>query len=269
VIGRLVCFRDPIHAKAAWDAGRKDEVVQAPGGGPYAGYGGFTNFASPQVRRYQIDLAVAAARVGVDEVLYDYVRRPDGPRSSMVFPGLEGTPERSIVGFLRETRAALAGTDVLLGASVFGVAATRPLEVAQDIPAMARQVDYVAPMVYPSHWAPGEYGVADPNGSPYAITRASVADFVRLARGTGARIVPWLQDFSLGRDYGPTEVATQIEASRDAGADEFLLWDAAVDYTADALATDARTPALAVVATPPPNAPGPTRLPVTAPAAPS
>jgi len=269
VIGRLVCFRDPIHAKAAWDAGRRDEVVQAPGGGPYAGYGGFTNFASSAVRRYQIDLAVAAAKLGVDEVLYDYVRRPDGPRSSMVFPGLEGTPERSIVGFLRETRAALAGTDVLLGASVFGVAATRPLEVAQDIPSMARQVDYVAPMVYPSHWAPGEYGVADPNGSPYEITRASVADFVRLARGTGARIVPWLQDFSLGRDYGAAEVAAQIEASRDAGADEFLLWDAAVTYTADALSTGARTPALAVVTTPPPDAPGPTRLPVSARAAPS
>jgi hypothetical protein len=261
VIGRLVCFRDPIHAKAAWDAGRRAEVVQSADGGPYSGYGGFTNFASPVVRRYQIDVALAAAKLGVDEILYDYVRRPDGPLSTMAFPGLKGTPERAIVDFLRETRVALAGTDVLVGASVFGVAATRPTEVAQDIPAMARQVDYIAPMVYPSHWGPGEYGVADPNGSPYEITKESVADFVRLARGTGARIVPWLQDFSLGREYGPAEVAAQIEASRDAGADEFILWDAAVTYTAEGLATDARRPALRVTTAAPRDAPGPTRLP--------
>ena len=61
MIGRLVCFRDPIHARAAWDAGRRDEVVQTPAAAPYAGYGGFTNFASPAVRRYNIAIAAAAA----------------------------------------------------------------------------------------------------------------------------------------------------------------------------------------------------------------
>ncbi len=213
VIGRLVCFRDPIHARAAWDAGRRNEVVQSPGGEAYAGYGGFTNFASPAVRRYNIDLAVAAAKLGVDEILFDYVRRPDGPIDSMRFPGLQGTPERSIVRFLAETRRALAGTDTLVGASVFGVAATRPEEVAQDIPAMARQVDYIAPMLYPSHWGPGEYGVADPNGQPYDIVRRSTEDFVKQVRGTGARVVNWLQDFSYGRDYG---------AAGGAGADPGL-----------------------------------------------
>jgi hypothetical protein len=261
VIGRLVCFRDPIHAAAAWKAGRKDEVVQTPDGGPYAGYGGFTNFANAAVRRYNIDIAVAAANLGVDEILYDYVRRPDGPLSSMVFPGLKGTPEQGIVRFLAESEAALAKTKALVGASVFGVAATRPTEVAQDIPAMARHVDYVAPMLYPSHWGPGEYDVSDPNGSPYEIVNRSMADFVRQVRGTGARVMPWLQDFSLGRDYGPAEVRAQIKGARDAGADEFLLWDPAVSYTADALDANAKRPALGVTTAPPKDAPGPVRLP--------
>ena len=92
VIGRLVCFRDPILAGAAWRAGRRAEVIQTPDGQMYGGYGGFTNFANPAVRRYQIAIAVAAAKAGVDDVLYDYVRRPDGPLSTMVFPGLKGTP---------------------------------------------------------------------------------------------------------------------------------------------------------------------------------
>ena len=261
VIGRLVCFRDPIHARAAWEAGRRSEVVQDGAGGLYAGYGGFTNFANPAVRRYNVDLAVAAAELGVDEILFDYVRRPDGPIGSMRFPGLRGTPERAIVRFLAETRKALAGTDTLVGAAVFGVAATRPEEVAQDIPAMARQVDYIAPMLYPSHWGPGEYGVADPNGQPYAIVLRSTKDFVAQVRGTGARVVNWIQDFSLGRDYGPEQVRAQIRASRDAGVDEFILWDAAVTYTAEALDPSAAVPALALTSEPPPGAPLPVRLP--------
>jgi len=261
VIGRLVCFRDPIHAEAAWAAGRRNEVVQSADGGQYAGYGGFTNFADPAVRRYNVDLAVAAARLGVDEILFDYVRRPDGPIDSMRFAGLKATPEQAIVRFLAETRQALAGTDTLIGASVFGVAATRPEEVAQDIPAMARHVDYIAPMLYPSHWGPGEYRVADPNGQPYAIVHRSTKDFVKSVRGTGARVVNWIQDFSYGRDYGAKEVRAQIRASRDAGVDEFILWDAAVTYTADALDASARVPALELTSEPPADAPLPLRLP--------
>jgi len=262
VIGRLVCFRDPIAAADSWQAGRRAEVIQTPSGEPYAGYGGFTNFAHPAVRKYNIDVAVAAAKLGVDEILYDYVRRPDGPSAAMVYPGLRGTPERAIVRFLAESRAALAGTDALVGVSVFGVAATRPTEVAQDIPGMAREVDYVAPMVYPSHWGPGEYEVSDPNGDPYTIVRRSTEDFVEKVRGTGARVVPWLQDFSLGRTYGPNEVRAQIKGARDAGADEFILWDAAVTYTAEGLEPTAARPALGLATAAPKGAPGPIRLPL-------
>ena len=207
---------------------------------PYAGYGGFTNFANPAVRKYNIAVAKAAADAGVDDILYDYIRRPDGPTSSMAFPGLRGKPEASLVGFLAETVRALRGTDVFVGASVFGVAATRPEEVAQDIPGMAREIDYIAPMLYPSHWGPGEYDVANPNAEPYAIIRRSLADFKRQTRGTGARVVPWLQDFSLGVDYGPAEVRAQIRAARDVGIPEWLLWDPLVTYTADALARNAQ-----------------------------
>ena len=240
VIGRLVCFNDPSYAQWAWSHGKRNQVIQTPDGGYYGStYGGFTNFANPAVRRYQIDLAVAAAKLGVDDVLYDYVRRPDGPLSTMKFPGLKTSPERSIASFLAETRAALKPYKTFLGASVFGVAATRPTEVAQDIPMMAEHLDYVSAMVYPSHWAPGEYGVRDPNAQPYDIVLRSLQDFQKDVRGTGARVVPWLQDFSLGVDYGPAQVGAEIQATHDAGIDEFLLWDPLVTYTGAALSTDA------------------------------
>ena len=247
VIGRIVAFRDPIHAPAAWKRGWRAQVIQTPTGQPYAGYGGFTNFANPAVRQYNIDIARRAAEAGIDDILYDYVRRPDGPPSSMTFPGLRTTPEKAIASFLADARRHLAPYDTFLGASVFGVAASRPTEIAQDIPAMARNVDYIAPMVYPSHWGPGEYEVANPNAQPYDIVRRSLEDFQRAVRGTGARVVPWLQDFSYGVTYGPAEVRAQIKAGKDIGIDEWILWDAEVTYTAAALDPHERQPPIKTV----------------------
>ena len=80
-----------------------------PAASPYSGgYGGFTNFANEDVRAYNVAVAVAAAKLGVDDILYDYVRRPDGPLDTMVFPGLSGSATDSITGFMRESRVALA-----------------------------------------------------------------------------------------------------------------------------------------------------------------
>ena len=242
VVGRIVAFRDPVHAEAAWRRGWKNQVIQAPDGSPYSGYGGFTNFADPVVRQYNIDIARRAAEAGVDDILYDYIRRPDGPIGSMVFPGLTGPPEAAIVSFLADAQRQLASYDVFLGASVFGIAATRPREIAQPIRAMARHVDYVAPMVYPSHWTPGEYDVPSPNAQPYDIVFRSLADFRKQTRGTGARVVPWLQDFSLGVAYGPAEVRAQIRAAAARGISEWLLWDPLVTYTEEALDPHPRRP---------------------------
>lgn len=235
VVGRLVAFRDPVHAEWAWDHGGRPRVIQTPKGRPYADYGGFTNFANAKVRRYNIDIATEAARAGVDDILYDYVRRPDGPISSMIFPGIEGSPERAIAGFVKETQAKLKPLGARLGLSVFGIAATRPKEIGQNVRLMAKHSDYIAPMLYPSHWGRGEYGVRNPNANPYPIVKRSLKDFKRLVRGTGVAIVPWLQDFSLGVRYGIKKVRAQIDATRDSGINQFFLWDPRVTYTSGAL----------------------------------
>lgn len=234
VVGRIVNFRDPILAAHAVETGRTDWVIQNPDGTAYGQYGGFTNPFNVEVREYNMALAEEAARLGVDDIMYDYVRRPD-TLSELVYPGQDGEPEDAIVSFLAESYPRVNESGARLGAAVFGIAATRPEEVAQDIPRMSEHLDYVAPMVYPSHWGPGEYGVDDPNNQPYDITLRSLEDFMELTSGTQAGIVSWLQDFSLGVDYGPEEVRAQIQASRDAGVTNILLWDAATTYTRAAL----------------------------------
>lgn len=238
VIGRIVAFRDPIHAEYAWDNGMRDQVIQDPDGQRYQGYGGFTNFAHPEVREYNIAIAREAAEAGVDDILYDYARRPDGPIDTMRFPEIQGSVSENVVQFFREADVALEDTGAFIGISVFGVAARNPRDIAQDVPALARVVDYIAPMIYPSHWGRGSYGVEHPDAQPYDIVRESLLDFRNQSEGTGARLVPWLQDFTLGVEYGPEEVRAQIEAARDLGIDEWIMWDAEVTYTTDAYAPE-------------------------------
>lgn len=238
VIGRIVAFRDPKLAPWAWTHGHKDWVVQTPQGTPYASkYGAisFTNFAQKGVRDYNIALAAEAARLGFDDVMYDYVRRPDGPLANMRFHGLTTTPEQGVTEFVKESAGPVRGAGAYLGLAVFGVSATRPREVGQNIGDMAKYVDYVAPMVYPSHWAPGEYKVANPNAQPYDIVERSLKDFEKKVAGTHAQVMPWLQDFSLGVTYGAPQVAAQIKATFDDRLDSFFLWDAGCSYTAAAI----------------------------------
>ncbi len=175
VVGRIVVFRDPLLTAAAASAGNLDALVLTEDGAPYKGsYGGFANPASDGVTAYNRDLAVEAAEAGVDDILFDYIRRPEGPLDSMQFPGSEGPIEDHIIDFLVEVGDALADTPSRLGVSVFGIAAKNPEEIAQPVDRMAREVDYIAPMVYPSHWGSGWYGVDDPDGQPYDIVSGAL-----------------------------------------------------------------------------------------------
>ncbi len=235
VIGRIVTFRDAPLASWAWANGKRDWVIQTPAGGMLDTYGGFTNPANAEVHHYNLDIAMEAADAGVDDILWDYVRRPEGDPATMVIPGLPGSTSTAIVDFLTMTGTALRQRCVYQGAAVFGIAADRPEAVGQDVPRMSRHVDYLAPMLYPSHWGPGEYNVKNPNKQPYDIVKVTLADFQAKMEGTGKSLMPWIQDFSLGVPYGPAEVRAQIDAAASLGVGDWLLWNANVTYTRAAL----------------------------------
>ena len=240
VVGRIVVFRDPLLATVEWKLGGagRDAVVQGPDGAPYKSTYGkvvFTNPANRNVRDYNLAITREAANAGVDDILFDYIRRPEGHIASLRFPGAKGPVEDEIIAFLDEAALALRNTKTRIGVSVFGIAAKNPEQIAQPVKAMAQTVDYIAPMVYPSHWSKGWYNVADPNAQPYDIVQRSLQDFQNQVKGTGAKVVPWLQDFSLGRDYGAKELREQIQAARDAAIFGYLIWDPKVSYHGDGL----------------------------------
>ena len=230
VIGRIVNFFDPTLASWAWENDRPEMVVlDGEGDKPLAndyGAAAFTNFANPQVREYQLDLALEAVRLGFDEILYDYVRRPEGDLEVMTFPGLDMPPDVSIARFVADTKDALAGSKTPLGVSIFGISASRPEPTAQDVGLLAPLVDYISPMVYPDLWNSGEYDVDDPSGQPGEIVSRSLADFERVAAGSGAAIIPWLQAWA----YPPQGVHAQVDAAMAAGSDGYILWNANSRY---------------------------------------
>jgi hypothetical protein len=236
VIGRIVAFADPVLARWAWDNDERDWVIQTAGGDMFVGkYAGFANFANPEIVDYLVDLAEEAAAAGVDHILWDYIRKPDGPVEQFRFVGIEGTAEEAIVEFTRIADERLAPYGIEHGASVYGVSADRPTEVSQDIAALSDHLDYVAPMIYPSHWGPGEYGVANPLMQPYDMVAATLEIWNEVTEGKRARVMPWLEDSNwpirLGFPDRARYIREQIEATYDAGINEWLLWDSSVRYT--------------------------------------
>ena len=97
-------------------------------------------------------------------------------------------------------------------------------------------------MTYPSHYNPGEYNLADPNAAPGTTVAFSLRDFRAQLEGRPALLVPWLQDFSLGRTYGYADVAAQIASARAAQTGGFLLWNPVGLYTPQALRSGAPPP---------------------------
>ena len=236
VIGRIVAFRDPILSKAAWAAGNKDWVLQTPDGQPLGAYGGFTNYVRPEVRAYNLAIAQEAAMAGVDDIMWDYVRRPEGDPSTMVVPGLTGRSSDEIGAFLAEGHALLRPLGVYQGAAVFGISATRPQTIAQDVPLIAQHVDYLSPMLYPEKWGRGEYDVADPQAQPYDIIFRSLVDFQIQVEPMHRAVMPWLQDYTGRVAYGPAEVQAQMQAAADRGITSWMFWSPHTQYSVDGYA---------------------------------
>ena len=238
LIGRVVVFEDPRLSE-----GRPDLAIRTTGGAVWRNHAGlgWTNPYDRRVWDYNVTIAEVAARAGFDEIQFDYVRFPtDGDTDAVVYPGKTATPPAWVIAeFVHYASKRLKPLGVRVSADVFGLAATRDLGIGQRPKRFAKYVDAVYPMVYPSHYGSGEYGLTDPNAAPGETVQYSLSHFRRELRSSKALLIPWLQDFSYGRTYGLADVQAQIAAARRMGARGYLLWNAAGVYTPGALAPPA------------------------------
>lgn len=233
-IARIVIFKDPFIAKA-----KPEWAVKDSEGGLWQDRKGL-NWVDPNNKQYWdyiVDIAKEAIRLGFQEIQFDYVRfTSDGSTKRCVYPfGTGLAPEDVIQEFLKYTRAKLDTYDVPISADIFGLttSANADLGIGQRFEKIAEHVDVVCPMVYPSHYIPGNFGLRNPNAQPYKTVYSSVSDArkkLEEVKNTTTQIRPWLQDFSLGVHYGREEIQAQIKAVSDAGIKEWIFWNPSCRY---------------------------------------
>lgn len=243
-IARIVVAKDPLLAerKPQWS-------VQHVNGGLWRDR---INIAwvdayNDSVWIYAAQLATEAVQLGFSEVQFDYVRFPDEPKEAMaqaIFTARKpGETQRAGVqnGIAILTKR-LQPLGVPVTFDIFGLtsSATGDLGIGQVWEDFITVADVVLPMVYPSHYYRGSYGLAVPNAEPYRVVRQALTEAIERSKpyANAATIRPYLQAFTLGRRkprYTPHEIREQIRAAEELGIDTWVLWNPRSVYQRDSL----------------------------------
>lgn len=261
VIGRVTTFQDPYYTKL-----HPEQSVQSRSrpGEPWKDFKGlsFISVASKPYWEYVVALSKESYAIGFDEINYDYVRWPsDGPMSDVDYPA--GDKAVALEKFFAYLRDSLQGTGIVMSADLFGMTTTNTddLNIGQQLERALPYFDYIAPMVYPSHYPKNFNGYADVNQHPYDIIKFSMQGAIDRVRATSTPVAslgaerigtttpalytkkvydssvlrPWLQDFDYPVPYTPEMVRAQMQAAYDIGLDSWMLWDPGNTYTRSAL----------------------------------
>jgi hypothetical protein len=249
MIARIVTFKDNPLATA-----RPNLAVHLASGAMFRDreHLAWTDPFQPEVRAYNIAIAVEAAKAGFDEVQFDYVRFPDATtKLRLSRPTDEASRVKAISDFLAEAHGALAPYNVFEAVDIFGYVSWNPNDtgIGQQLEEITKIVDYVSPMLYPSGFKFGIPGHVKPMATTddiYNIVKLTLDNSIRRTKANPKKFRPWLQAF---RDYafnglvfGPTEVSAQIRAAADAHSDGWLLWNPRNHYTDLGLTDKKATP---------------------------
>ncbi len=248
VIGRVAVFQDNFfvdkHPELAVRRKSDGEIWRDRKGIPWLEVG-----AEP-VWDYTVAIAREAHARGFDEINFDYIRFPsDGPMNDISYQFYDPTVETRadvLEKFFIFLDQQLADLPLPLSADLFGLATVNKddLGIGQVLERAAAHFDYLAPMVYPSHYASGFLGYKKPATAPYEVVKYSMDQAslrVAFPTSTPEKLRPWLQDFDLGAIYTAEMVRVQKQAVYDSGLDSWMLWDPANKYTPEALDVAATT----------------------------
>jgi len=242
LIARMTAFKDNYYALAYPERG-----IMVPGTNELLRDRDKLVWVTPHDRHYWeylVELALEAAEMGFQEIQFDYLRFPDLNVDMDTRNTLNESRPQAIQNFLKYAYERLSKAGVYVAADIFGLvpSVADDMSIGQYWEAISNVVDYICPMMYPSHYASGFAGLAVPDADPYKTIRQSVSDAVRRNKRVPnpAIIRPWIQDFTAfwikGHiPYGSKEVEDQIRALRELGIDEYLVWNPRNVYSRIAL----------------------------------
>ncbi|MDP3541379.1 MAG: putative glycoside hydrolase [Elusimicrobiota bacterium] len=237
-VARIAIFKDDLLARA-----RPDLAVHFPDGRIWTNDNG-TAWVDPykkEIWDYAIDIASRAAIAGFDEIQFDYIRFPsDGKTRQCRYSRADhssATAAAALSELLKVAVARLKPLGVKVSVDTFGLTTSvgDGMGIGQSMEQMAELVDYVSPMMYPSHYARGEYGLKHPNAAPYETIQRGVKDALERLGPRPEAMRPYLQDFSMGVRYSPAHVRTQILAAEELGVRGWILWNAQNHYSWSAI----------------------------------
>ncbi|MBU2572689.1 MAG: putative glycoside hydrolase [Elusimicrobia bacterium] len=236
-VARIVVFKDQILPRQ-----RRDLAVRAPDGNLWRSNNGATwlDPYNKEVWAYALDVAEHAAKLGFDEIQFDYLRHPSEGKISLCRYSKPHNAKNAIANlkeFLIYAGGRLKPYNIKLSVDVFGLTTTAKddLGIGQDLRTIAKHVDYVYPMMYPSHYYSGTYNLKNPNSQPYKVIDRGLRDALKRLGDDYTKLRPFLQDFSMGKHYGPHEVRAQIMAARKNLLESWVLWNPGNRYTWAAL----------------------------------
>jgi hypothetical protein len=261
VIGRVAAFQDAFRVKESPDLAVKKASATTTIWRDYKGIPWIDAGAKPHWD-YLVALAKDAHNIGFDEINFDYIRFPsDGNMRDIYFPWSKNEKKSDVIRtFFEYLHTKLSPQGIVLSADLFGMTTTNKddLNIGQLLENALPYFDYIAPMVYPSHYPPSFLGLGDPNKHVYTVVNYSMSRAVERAIATTTTIIlpnarigtstlylkpsydpkkfrPWLQDNNYPVVYTAEMVRDQIRAAYDAGLDSWMLWNAGNRYTRSAL----------------------------------
>lgn len=252
IIARVAAFQDPLYVSFHPDQAVRSKKT----GGIWKDHKGvpWVDTGSKKMWTYIENVSKDAYARGFDEINLDYIRFPtDGELSDMVFPVSGERAKNDKVGitgdFYRYITDALHKENIPVSGDIFGIVLVTKVDIpvlGQDLHVALQTFDFVAPMVYPSHFQAGTDGFKNPAEHPGEVITFAMNGAVKIADEVAsstmqatstirAKLRPWYQDFDMGATYTAEMVRAQITAGEKLGVDSWMLWDPANKYTEGAL----------------------------------
>jgi hypothetical protein len=238
VIARIVVFKDNILANARPGWAIMDTRTQRPwlDREELAWVDPFRK----EVWDYNFAIAREAAKAGFDEIQFDYMRFPtDGKLSAARYsqPNTEENRVKTINSFLEKASKELLPYNVYLSGDIFGYTPWNynDTDIGQRIEDVAKYLDYLCLMVYPSGYHLGIPGFRNPVKHSHEVVYYTLEKATKRLNGKSQQLRPWLQNFRDyafdRRPYGPNDVKRQIQACEQAKSSGYLLWDPSNKFT--------------------------------------